>query len=308
MAGFKVAVIGTTGKVARKAIMQLSQKGVSVKCLLRHELPVGPKPTTLTADMSSKEVAAYLSNLKGVEMVKGDVNDVDSLKELMKDCSVCLALYGPVRRSKWSDLFNSHVEEEPTHPQQICYNGVKNIIEAAKDSKTCKRIVRITGKGEDPKGFFTVLINMLGNMAKGWNYEGETLLRAEKDVDYTIIRPGIMKDDGPTGKVLVLKDDGGGGDLPVSSIRAQDIATLCVECLEYPNAARATLSAMTTEEGKGEATFGPLLKKVQPDRRSFPPTLIAEHKSAVKSFTLKLVAGGVVSVAIAVQLGRMALK
>ena len=29
-------------------------------------------------------------------------------------------------------------------------------------------------------------------MAKAWNYEGEQLLRACKDIDYTIIRPGVM--------------------------------------------------------------------------------------------------------------------
>jgi hypothetical protein len=45
----------------------------------------------------------------------------------------------------------------------------------------------LAGKGEDPWSVFSILINGLGSMAKAWNYEGEQLLRACKDVDYTIV-------------------------------------------------------------------------------------------------------------------------
>ena len=58
-----------------------------------------------------------------------------------------------------------------------------------------RRIVRITGRGEAPWSIFSILINGLGSMAKMWNYEGELLLRACADVDYTIIRPGVMTGD-----------------------------------------------------------------------------------------------------------------
>jgi hypothetical protein len=37
---------------------------------------------------------------------------------------------------------------------------------------------------------------------------------------------------------------------------------------------------MNVEDGKGEETYAPLLKQVQPDRRHFPPSLLAEHKNA----------------------------
>ena len=64
----------------------------------------------------------------------------------------------------------------PFHPtdlyKQVNYEGVLGLIEACR-AKGCRRIVRITGKGEDPKGFFSVLLNLLGSMAKAWNYEGE---------------------------------------------------------------------------------------------------------------------------------------
>ena len=54
-----------------------------------------------------------------------------------------------------------------------CTQGVRYLLSAAAASKTCKRIVRVTGKGETPFSIFSVLINTLGSMAKAWNYEGE---------------------------------------------------------------------------------------------------------------------------------------
>eukprot|EP00584_Thalassiosira_punctigera_P022923 CAMPEP_0172552374 /NCGR_PEP_ID=MMETSP1067-20121228/44570_1 /TAXON_ID=265564 ORGANISM="Thalassiosira punctigera, Strain Tpunct2005C2" /NCGR_SAMPLE_ID=MMETSP1067 /ASSEMBLY_ACC=CAM_ASM_000444 /LENGTH=157 /DNA_ID=CAMNT_0013340343 /DNA_START=549 /DNA_END=1022 /DNA_ORIENTATION=- len=122
---------------------------------------------------------------------------------------------------------------------------------------------------------------MLGHMAKGWNYEGEQLLRTS-DVDYTIIRPGVMgKDDIPSEKVLALVDNG--QDLPVTPVTHSIIAGLCVECLDYPNAARSTLTAMNVEAGTGEDSYAPLLAKVKSDTKKFPTSLIDEHKKAARN-------------------------
>ena len=62
------------------------------------------------------------------------------------------------------------------------------------------RFLATSGKGEDPWSIFSILINGLGSLAKAWNYEGEQLLRACKDIDYTIVRyfaaPGRQVDSG----------------------------------------------------------------------------------------------------------------
>ncbi len=155
------------------------------------------------------------------------------------------------------------------------------MINAIKDSTTCKRIVRVTGKGEAPTAFFTVLINMLGNMAKAWNYEGEQLLRTS-GVDYTIIRPGVMgRDDIPSNKVRALADNG--QDLKVTAVTHSQIADLCCSCLDYKNAAKATLTAMNVDEGLGEDSYDPLLAKVKADSREFPSTLLEEHKKGARN-------------------------
>ena len=158
---------------------------------------------------------------------------------------------------------------------------MQNLIDAMKESKTCQRIVRVTGKGEEPTSFFTVLINMLGNMAKAWNYEGEQLLRTS-GVDYTIIRPGVMgRNDIPTNKVRALADNG--QDLKVTAVTHSQIAELCCDCLGYDNAAKSTLTAMNVDEGSGEDSYAPLLEKVKPDSRKFPSTLLEEHKRGARN-------------------------
>jgi putative NADH-flavin reductase len=275
-----IAVIGSTGRLGREAVQKLSERGIPCKMLVRKLPLIGTAtPSSLTKESTKDEVINYLASLRGVSVVEGDVGNVDSLKKLLTDCTACLALFGATRRSKLSDMWTNPADEDPTHAKQVNYKGVTNLLEAAKASKTCKRVVRITGKGETPSSFFSVLINMLGSMAKAWNYEGERLLRAEQDVDYTIIRPGIMSEEGPEGKVLTLGDNG--ADLPVAKIAYADIATLSIECLDYPNAARSTLTAMTTTEG-GEDSYAPLLATVQADRRVFPTDMLEQHHAAVK--------------------------
>ena len=229
---------------------------------------------------TNTQVASYLSKLPHVTMIEGDATDAKSCKDLVKGCDAVLALHGPVRPNPLESLFCLLPETDPKHSRSVNYLAVQNLINAMKDEAKCKRIVRVTGKGEDPTQFFSVLINMLGNMAKAWNYEGEQLLR-ESGVDYTIVRPGVMgRDDIPTDKVYALADNG--QDLPVSAVTHLQIAGLCVDCLDYENASRSTLTAMNVESGKGEDSYAPLLAKVKPDTRAFPTSLLIEHKKGAR--------------------------
>lgn len=298
----KVAVIGATGQLGQEVVQQLSDRGYQCNVLVRNKLPLLPStavasstsaPHLSSKELSKDQIVAYLASLKGVQIIEGDVvRNVTSLRTLLDGCTACLAVFGATRRSQISDLWTKDVaDSDPTHAKAVNYQGIANLLEAAKASKTCKRIVRITGKGETPYSFFSILINMLGSMAKAWNYEGERLLRDQQDIDYTIIRPGVMSEAGPgdDGNILLtLADDG--ADLPVSKIRYKDIATLCIDCLDYPNAARSTLTAMTmTTAAANDASiigskdsFAPLLKMVQPDRRAFPTDMMEQHRAAVR--------------------------
>ncbi|CAK0835512.1 unnamed protein product [Prorocentrum cordatum] len=181
----------------------------------------------------------------------------------MEGCDACLALHGSRRISQLSDLWQDPTSD-PKHPKSVNCVGVGHVIQAARDSGTCKRVVRLTGKGERPWDLFSILLNGLGSMAKAWNYEGEMLLRACPDVEYTIIRPGVM---GPMSELppasLALADNG--GDLKVSAIPHAAVADLSIRVLGQPNAARATLCAMTVPEGEGADDWQALLESVSPD-------------------------------------------
>jgi len=284
----KIAVTGPTGKLGRNVVQKLSKLQIPTKILLRHDVTnVQNVPITLDGgenEYSKDQVAAFLSKLPNVETVKGDITDGVSLISLVGDCDAVLCVHGARRSSRLSDILPwTHPEDDDkTHSKQVNYKGIKLMIDACRKSDSCKRIIRITGKGETPWNFFSILINMLGSMAKAWNYEGEQLLRACKDIDYTIIRPGVMgRPDVPTGKVLALADNG--GDLKVSPVSHEMIAELCINCLNYPNAARSTLCAMNVPDGEGEETYAPLLEKVKPDSREFDPTIFQQHQKAVST-------------------------
>lgn len=277
-----VAVTGSTGRLGRRAVVELAKQSVPTRCLVRREPKDSTKPDL---DGTSEEVAAYLQSLPNVELVKGDVTKPESIENLMEGCTSILALHGvaagsvPPWRSLLLPAFGGVLETDPRHSKMINYVGVQNIIAAAKRrGSACRRIVRITGKGETPMSFFSILINMFGTMAKAWNYEGEELLR-QSGLDYTIIRPGIMMAEVPAESLRGLKDDG--GDLPVSQVSYGQIAELSIQCLDYDNAAKATLTAMNVEQA-GESTYDKLLEAVQPDRREFPKTLLEEHKNGAR--------------------------
>ena len=185
-------------------------------------------------------------------------------------------------------------QNSPSHPYMTHYVGMQNTIEAAKASSSVKRIVRLSGKGEQPFSFISILLNMLGNLAKAWNYEGEALLR-QSGLDYTIIRPGLMKKSSEytePPKARGLVDNG--QDMKVSIVTCDQIAELCVDCIKYDNAKKSTLTAMNTEENTGEDSYEGLLQKVQADSRYFEPSLIKQHRMGTRlGFTvLTLFFGG----------------
>ena len=283
----KVAIIGTTGKLGREAIQQLSKQGIGTRCLLRHDVSSVTPPTSLEEAESSAQVAAFLKTLPGVEMVQGDVLNKESLQDLVKDTTACLALYGPVVPKPF---FKALVplwfpESDAKHPKQVNYEGIKSLLAVLADSPTCKHLVRITGKGENPWSIFSILINAFGGIAKGWNYEAEQLIR-NSPIAYTILRPGVMKHSvGDDATTLGIKDNG--GDLKVSAVSYAQIADLAIQVVTRDNCKRSTLTAMNVEanDGQGSQT----LDQVQPDTRDFPDSLLAEHKTAARVGGLSII-------------------
>ena len=289
----RVAVVGSTGQLGRRAVDQLLTRNIPVKLLIRQSTP----PSFLAEKKTE--------NPSLVEFVTGgDVTNPDTVLELLTGCSHCLALHGATARSSWGEILTaaeSSEDSDPSHAKQINYRSMETFVNVAQKTD-CEHIVRITGKGETPWSFFSVLINGLGRMAKGWNYEGEQVLRNQpkdnkKHLDYTILRPGIMKTDFDTKEAkvhLALADNG--GELKVSPVSYDQMAELCVESLLQPEARCTTLTAMNVADDDEDSSSYPslpaadLLKRVKRDTRDFPKSLIGEHKRAVKTVFTSLAA------------------
>jgi len=284
----KVAVIGSTGRLGRETIDILLSKKIPIKCLIRSN--TAPEFLLKKKECcDDKDLIEFVTN--------ADVTNMSSLESLLEGCTTCLALHGATRRSKLSDMFSSSVEDtDMSHSKQVNYLSMKKLLDAARKSKTCNHIVRITGKGESPKSVFTILINMLGSMAKGWNYEGEQVLRNNQykdEVDYTIIRPGIMKADyDPSSDNVQLQLGDNGADLKVSAVSYNQIAELCVESMLQPSYAKGTtitsMNAPITDKNPSMDIIQKI-RTLKKDTRKFPFSLIEEHKRAVSSTVLKLI-------------------
>ena len=142
----KVAVLGATGRLGRETIARLSKKGIATRCLVRPQS---------SSSSSKQDIVASLKSLPGVELVEGDVNNPDSLQTLLDaETTACLAMYGPtVPKPFLRSLVLPAVlfpETDPSHPKQVNYEGIKKLLAAMEASPQCRRLVRITGKGEQP--------------------------------------------------------------------------------------------------------------------------------------------------------------
>lgn len=144
-------------------------------------------------------------------------------------------------------------------------------------------------------------------MAKGWNYEAEQIIRSNPNIDYTIIRPGILKNvvENEDNLTLGLKDNG--GDLKVSAVSHGRIADLVIQAFQRDTCKRCTITAMNVNATSSSSEFQ-TLDQLQRDTRQFPDTLIGEHKKAARfgGLTILLVTF-LVTKAVVMGLGRLLL-
>lgn len=275
-----IAVIGPTGKLGRQVVQELSNKKISTKILNRH--------FDYNSNKESSKLINYFNTLPNIKLIDGDVNDIDSLIQLLEGIDTCLVLHGSNRITKFNDIFNFNILDR-THPMYVNYFGIKNIIYAAEKTKTCKHIIRVTGNGENQWSIPSIIINLVGSMNKAWNYAGEYHLRIS-NITYTIIRPGIM-DNKINGNYTLILADNGIYEQPISKISYNNIAKLCIDCITHPNVKNSTLTAMSaTTSGNIEDSWSPLLSKVKSDTRKFPNNIIIllKHYVAVNIVSIIL--------------------
>jgi len=218
--GMRVLVAGATGGVGKAVVKQLASQNITVRAFVRD------------AVKASSRLPGIDEN---VEIVEGDVaSNFGSIRRAVEGIDAIICCTGPTER------FN------PLQPFQVDYQGTQNLVAAAKQAGTVKKIVYVSSIGADDilfplNAFWGVLF---------WKKQGELAIQ-RSGIDYTIIRPGGLLNEIKNGR-----GDGGvvaaGADafgLPPrrtpGSILRTDVADGCVVALVAPEASNKVVEVVT---------------------------------------------------------------
>lgn len=218
--GMKVLVAGATGGVGKAVVKQLASQNITVRALVRDAVKASSRLPGIDQD---------------VEIVEGDVaSNFGSVRRAVEGIDAIICCTGP------TDRFN------PLHPFQVDFQGTENLIAAAKQAGSVKKIVYVSSIGVDDiffplNAFWGVLF---------WKKQGELAIQ-RSGIDYTIIRPGGLLNEIKNGR-----GDGGvvaaGADafglpprrMPGSILRT-DVADGCVVALVAPEASNKVVEVIT---------------------------------------------------------------
>ena len=221
--GDVVVVIGATGRTGRAAVAQLTDAGVTVRASARD------------LDKAKADISA------DYDWVYVDVTEPDSIAAALEGASYVISTIGNGRM-----------------PEEIDYQGVANIVDAAVAAGTVKHMALVSSAGVTHEDHY--LNKMFNNLLK-WKLKGEDQLRAS-GLNYTVVRPyGLLDEadfDSISKHTSILMDQG--DDInPNGLINRSDVATVCIKSLTNPDANKKTFEVtnfLAFEPTKWEMQFG----------------------------------------------------
>ena len=187
----KAFVAGATGETGRRIVGELLRREIPVRALVRN---IATAQAILPA---------------GVELIEGDVLNLESILTAMGDSTVVLCATG------------AKPSLDPTGPYQVDFEGTKNLVNAAK-TKDIEQFVFVSSlcvsRFFHPLNLFWLIL--------WWKQQAEQYLIAS-GLNYTIVRPGGLKNDDNSDSVVMS----GADTLFEGSIPRQKVAQVCVESL-----------------------------------------------------------------------------
>lgn len=204
----KAFVAGATGATGSRIVTQLVDRGVPVVAFVR-------------------DAAAARAKLPiEVTLVEGNVNDKESIRGAMADCTVLLSATG------------ARPGFDPTGPYQVDYEGTKNLIDVAKDTGI-EHFVMVSSlcvsRFFHPLNLFFLILY--------WKQQAETYLQAS-GLTYTIVRPGGLKDDDTDNRALIMAP---ADTLFEGSVPRLKVAQVCVEALYLPQSRNKIVEIVAQE-------------------------------------------------------------
>jgi NADH dehydrogenase len=154
-----VCVLGGTGFVGRHLVNRLADEGYHVRVITRH-----------------RERHRELLVRSEVELVEGDINDLDILRHYFTDCDAVINLAAILNERRRGDFQAVHV----------VFPG--KIIQACRD-RGVKRLLHMSALNADARADTSRYLHSKG--------QGEKLMQvASKDLDITIFRPSVIFGEG----------------------------------------------------------------------------------------------------------------
>jgi uncharacterized protein YbjT (DUF2867 family) len=201
----KAFVAGATGETGRRIVKELVDRQVPVRAMVRD---IAKARSILPAE---------------VELVIGDVLDPSSIATAIGDSTVVLCATG------------AKPSFDPTGPYQVDYQGTKNLVDAAK-AHQIEQFVFVSSlcvsKLFHPLNLFWLIL--------WWKQQAEHYLQAS-GLNYTIVRPGGLKNEDNTNPVVMSAAD----TLFDGSIPRQKVAQVCVESLTHKQARNKILEVIS---------------------------------------------------------------
>jgi uncharacterized protein YbjT (DUF2867 family) len=186
------------------------------------------------------------------EVVQGDITRPETLTPAVENVSHIIFTAG--QRS------NRPASEKDVRDTE--YSGVVNTLRAAQSAGFGGRFLYMTAIGAGRHSVASIFLNLFKGNTLRWRERAEAEIRAS-DIDYTIIRCGVLAD-GPAGEHVIRMSQ---KPLPLSlryRIGRADVAEAFVAAMDHPRASRATFEIVWGPRGRGES-WTQMLDRLQPD-------------------------------------------
>nr|WP_106782866.1 NAD(P)H-binding protein [Lysinibacillus timonensis] len=196
----KVAIIGGTGKVGRHIASRALEKGYQVRMLVR-----SPKKLT--------------SHDARIEIVEGDVRNLEDIQKLLTDCQIVISTFG-----------------QPLKEEPIYSSVTENILKIMSDLKIT-RYIGVTGGSLTINGDKKSLLNKIGANVFEIVYSKMMsdkknewiILNRNTSIQWTLIRLPFIDEGKEKGFIKENLTD-----MPGTKITNNDIATFIIQQIDHP--------------------------------------------------------------------------
>lgn len=227
----RVLVAGATGGVGAHIVHGFLRQGVSVRILVRDA-------------EKARRLFGGAEGAGALEIVVGDVRKQATLIPAMRDVTHCLCATG------------SSTPIGDNAPQHVDYEGVRNLVEAAKDAGVGRFLLVSSMAVTKPNHF----LNAFGQVLT-WKLRGENYLRMS-GVPYTIVRPGGLQN-APGGHKGLFFDQ---GDRAQGMVSREDVGEVCVRAIDREDARNVTFEVINSDDPPpGPADWERLFGALEPD-------------------------------------------